>query len=128
MDSGYYPMGAEDDINAPWNYKEREGIVRCTAKAWFSVEREVDLETETTVVLGGLGKSYNVSQSEWEDVYSSDCCDPVELIRELASVIRKHVDANSLSEDESKRINHLIGEANGWSCEDWDLEILNEGL
>lgn len=128
MNSGYYPMGAEDDINAPWNEKERIGIVRCTAKVSYNVEREVDLETETIIVSRGCSEYCDVPQSEWENIYSAECFSPVDLIRELASVIKKHVDSKCLSEDESKQINNLIGEADGWSCEELDLEILNEYL
>lgn len=128
MSSGYYPLGAEDDSCAPFNDKERIGIVKCTAKAYYNVEREVDLETETTIVYRGFSESYDVPQSEWEDIYSAECLSPVDLIRELASVIKKHVDSKCLSEDESKRINNLIDEADGWSCEELDLEILNEYL
>ena len=123
MSSGNCPIGAECDSNAPWNEKEIKDIAKCTATVWFSVERKVELETEITIVPNSFGDSYHVPQSVWEGIYTEECLDPVELIRELVDVIKKHINPRSISKDETERINHLINESKGWTCDEWNFKV-----
>lgn len=110
-----YPNGA-DTSDAPWNEKEVEITAYCTATAQYCLKKEIELECPTTAVISGCDVCYSISNVEWEYIYESKCMPPDELIRKMANALECF--ANPIKENPSwEYTNTLIGEANGWECD-----------
>lgn len=117
-ESGYYPMGAENDPRAPWNEVEQEEVKR-ECLACFDVRRRLDVATSDYTQYGL--DDVDTSDVDWASEYADRHYDPVELISALKDVVRRWC-ADAIPSREKRRISRLLREAEGWELESMSVE------
>ena len=117
MESGYYPMGAENDPRAPWNEVENPETSR-ECEACFELRRTLELTTRSYSIFPLDGE--DTSDVDWKEEYESQRYTPVELIEGLADIVRRY--CVGLSRKDKARVRMMLRDAEGWETEDWSVE------
>ena len=118
----YYPAGAYDDPNAPWNEHENP-------------EREFDLEVcesvtrKATITTTGYGLYFDdeaghdyveTDNIEWEDEYNEQYWSIPELLDQMRALIEKWK-PESMSRGEKNLYQRIIDESNGWETDYFEV-------
>ena len=121
-ESAYYPAGAYNDPNAPWNQSEPP-------------ERDFDVTVRTTLVKDDIittsayqpeydeedGVTYaNTDDVDWKDEYHACCNTPLELICKFKECLEFMRD-NGIKW-KGNNLKSLIDECDGWKEEDLEVE------
>lgn len=123
--NGNYPSGADNSF-APWNDKEVDATAYCSANVWYGIQKDVELECQTTAVISGGRLCYSISEQEWEYINNNETMRPDVLIKEMADALKQYMDATK-ENPSFEEVEKLINEANGWTCDgDKNFEVLSE--
>jgi hypothetical protein len=122
----YYPAGAYDDPNAPYNEivpPERD----------FDVTVSQTLSKSTTLTTSKYlpevdeedGKVYtDTSDTDWKEVYNEEAYTPLQLIGKLKDILEEIVAKGQVSGYLLHTYKTLIEECEGW--EEDDYEVIEE--
>lgn len=125
-ESGYYPMGAEHDPDAPYNEIEPETIYR-RCRVEETMVRYVDVGTQAyEVEAGDYGniEDINTICVDWREEYADAHMSLEEVIEKMAGLL-KEWKPKDMTEAEEKDFASLLDEADGWKSselwveEDW---------
>ena len=122
----YYPAGAYDDPNAPYNEvipPERD----------FDVTISQTLSKRTTLTTSNYlpevdeedGKVYtDTSDTDWKEVYNEEAYTPLQLIGKLKDILEEIVAKGQVNGHLLHTYKTLIEECEGW--EEDDYEVIEE--
>ena len=128
----YYPAGAYDDPNAPWNehepdVKEFDCSVSVTLAQVLPIgtqnyteyppEREADDEGGYITIPGGI----DTDDVDWREEYEAQCMQLDVLLETMADYLERIANGEQLDARERKTIPQLVMEARGWNVDDIDV-------
>lgn len=124
-ENGYYPMGAENDPNAPWNErhnerKEFDVCVHQTLSKSDSVLSEDYIETAEKDEDGYFASDIDTSNIDFQDCWLSQNYGIDQLLKELERYVTKEFE--SITEDNREnrqRRRHLKDVLR--SCQGWEV-------
>ena len=135
MSSGYYPAGAENDPNAPYNQVtpnhvdvDVEACYTLTRKAVVSTinyeaEDWDDWDCSDGEVQHIGGTDYDFSNTNFIDEFENDFHTPLELFEELKIRVESELellfDKSTLT---AKKLQRLLKSCENWSIEDKSVE------
>lgn len=127
MESGYYPPGAENDPNAPYNQIDNDPrSFEVSVVTTLSKNTSVETSDYTQCVdedEDGKHLYYEFDNVCWNAEYEQQHRSVLELLGVLREELQNKLERTT-DPSEVRRINYLISECEGWG-ED-DLEIIHE--
>ena len=124
-DRDYYPAGAYNDPNAPYNDVPTEPyefdcIITQTVQKYVGVETEsynMEIDEED-------GRVYRESDgADWDEEYGKQHLDITELLEALQGLAKEKLEkCKDISISEKNRLNRLIEEADGWESNKKSVE------
>lgn len=129
MSSGYYPAGAENDPNAPYNEREPESVER-DCEVTETLTRTVPVSTQMYTIYppepwNGINcEEYDFDCTDWEDEYKSQYLPVPALIKKMRELLDKWKPQEMSHAD--KRLYSTIVEntAEEWDVYDLDVTML----
>jgi hypothetical protein len=118
-ESGYYPMGAEFDPNAPWNESEPDEVTR-DCSVWTAVTKTMSIPT-TNYVAYDPYDGPDLSDVNWGDEFETRCRDIPEILHDLCELVRKYAPVR-VSKAEARYIRELLEDADGWETDEIHVE------
>ena len=117
-DSDYYPAGAYNDPNAPYN----EVVI---SEEEFDVEVVVTMAKTTIVVTDDYNPQYDeedgywkdTDNTDWNEAYKSSCFTIPQMLDELHKFLDRELKRDDLSISERVRYKNMLSD-----CEDWEME------
>ena len=124
-DSDYYPAGAYNDPNAPYNQSEPQ-------ETDFDVNVRTTLQKDTTIWTSDYNPEYddetgriyyNTDETNWVDAYKDACYTPLELI-ELFKECLEFLKENNIrwGNKMDYQIKELIENCEGWNEEEFEVD------
>ena len=134
MESGYYPLGAEHDPNAPYNQVDPPEM-EFKVTATFSVDKEVTVRTSDYVTEedwdDDMGKceSIDTSDTDWIAAYQEQhesienlLCAFKELLDEHITTMINDMQCHiEIDKARLKRFQYLKSECEGWVTHDFEV-------
>ena len=134
MESGYYPLGAEHDPNAPYNQVDPPEM-EFTVTATFSVDKEVTVKTSDYVAEedwdDDMGKceSIDTSDTDWIAVYQEQHESIEDLLCAFKELLDEHITTMiddmqchiEIDKARLKRFQYLKSECEGWVTHDFEV-------
>ena len=126
-DKDYYPAGAYNDPDAPYNETEPPSIER-TCEVVETISRTVDVSTTNYVYYppepwNGIGAEYNIDNVDWYDEYNEQYLSLVDLIDNMRKLLMK-LDGKTLSRHERHLLNQVLKESKGWEEVETDVNLM----
>ncbi len=121
-ESGYYPMGAEHDLSAPYNQKEPPPITQeCSVRQ--TMYKTVELETTNyNVVKGEDGcAEYELGEIDWVDEFVKQHMTIQNLLIELKKYV-EHDLSMSQTGRQRYRLKWILQEIAEWNFENIEVE------
>lgn len=137
MSSGYYPAGAEDDPNAPYNQVTPDPV-NVDVEVCYTLSRKATVSTRNYEAedwddwdysdgevqhIGGT--DYDFSNTNFIDEFENDFYTPLELFEELKIRVESELEL-ILTPDKStltaKKLQRLLKSCEHWSIEDKRVE------
>lgn len=125
----YYPAGAYDDPNAPYNQSEPPAIER-TCEVVETISRTVEISTTNYTYYppepwnGIYSAEYDTENVNWHEEYNEQYLSLVDLISNMRDLLSK-LDNNVLSRHEQHLLKQVLKESEGWEAVDTDVTIDN---
>lgn len=121
----YYPLGACDDSQAPYNEislpeKKFDVCIYQTLRKDTTVETD-DFEAEFYDAEDGYVK-VSTQYTNWDMAYQDCHMDIVDLLRELKRFVEDEIKVTDESSNRMKRLKYLLEECQGWILEDTSIE------
>ena len=134
MESGYYPLGAEHDPNAPYNQVDPPEM-EFKVTATFSVDKEVTVRTSDYVVEedwdDDMGKceSIDTSDTNWIAAYQEQHESIEDLLCAFKELLDEHITTMindmqchiEIDKARLKRFQYLKSECEGWVTHDFEV-------
>ena len=134
MESGYYPLGAEHDPNAPYNQVDPPEI-EFKVTATFSVDKEVTVKTSDYVTEedwdDDMGKceSIDTSDTDWIAAYQEQHESIEDLLCAFKELLDEHITTMiddmqchiEIDKARLKRFQYLKSECEGWVTHDFEV-------
>ena len=134
MESGYYPLGAEHDPNAPYNQVDLPEM-EFKVTATFSVDKEVTVRTSDYVVEedwdDDMGKceSIDTSDTNWIATYQEQHESIEDLLCAFKELLDEHITTMindmqchiEIDKARLKRFQYLKSECEGWVTHDFEV-------
>ena len=134
MESGYYPLGAEHDPNAPYNQVDPPEI-EFKVTATFSVDKEVTVRTSDYVTEedwdDDMGKceSIDTSDTNWIAAYQEQHESIEDLLCAFKELLDEHITTMindmqchiEIDKARLKRFQYLKSECEGWVTHDFEV-------
>ena len=134
MESGYYPLGAEHDPNAPYNQVDPPEI-EFKVTATFSVDKEVTVRTSDYVTEedwdDDIGKceSIDTSDTNWIAAYQEQHESIEDLLCAFKELLDEHITTMindmqchiEIDKARLKRFQYLKSECEGWVTHDFEV-------
>lgn len=122
--SGYYPPGAEFDLNAPYNQTELpEREFNVTISQTLSKTVTVltnDYSLEVNCGEDGIYEVCDTSDTAWKKAYEDNFHTPVQLIKILKLVLEENKKKGIVFKTEGYT-NDLIEECEDWCVDDYEI-------
>ena len=128
-DRDYYPAGAYDDPNAPYNsidVPEKDFEVTCSQTLSKSA-----IVTTDNYIPGGYGVDEDggyqdpddTSDTCWADEYhDNDHYTPLQLIELFKAHLEEELKSDAVAKEKISKYKHLISECEDWSEDETDYE------
>ena len=123
-ESGYYPPGAEFDLNAPYNQIENpeeefnvtisQTLSKNTTVFTSNYDLEIDYDED-----GGY-RNIDTSNTPWKDVYEDECHTPEQLIRLFKTFLEENKNKGFVFRSPGFT-DSLIEECDGWCVDDYEI-------
>ena len=114
IESGYYPIGAQYDKDAPWNEKDppiknfEVCISQTLSKTVKVVTNKYRLENE------GAELFIDTKDTDWKEIYNEEHYTPIELINKFKEfLVGLHIDPIA-TPNEYLKYKKLISECENW--------------
>ena len=134
MESGYYPLGAEHDPNAPYNQVDPPEM-EFKVTATFSVDKEVTVRTSDYVTEedwdDDMGKyeSIDTSNTNWIAAYQEQHESIEDLLCAFKELLDEHITTMindmqchiEIDKARLKRFQYLKSECEGWVTHDFEV-------
>ena len=134
MESGYYPLGAEHDPNAPYNQVDPPEM-EFKVTATFSVDKEVTVRTSDYVAEedwdDDMGKceSIDTSDTNWIAAYQEQHESIEDLLCAFKELLDEHITTMiddmkchiEIDKARLKRFQYLKSECEGWVTYDFEV-------
>lgn len=134
MESGYYPLGAEHDPNAPYNQVDLPEM-EFKVTATFSVDKEVTVRTSDYVTEedwdDDMGKceSIDTSDTNWIAAYQEQHESIEDLLCAFKELLDEHITTMindmqchiEIDKARLKRFQYLKSECEGWVTHDFEV-------
>lgn len=134
MESGYYPLGAEHDPNAPYNQVDPPEM-EFKVTATFSVDKEVTVRTSDYVTEedwdDDMGKceSIDTSDTNWIAAYQEQHESIEDLLCAFKELLDEHITTMiddmqchiEIDKARLKRFQYLKSECEGWVTHDFEV-------
>ena len=134
MESGYYPLGAEHDPNAPYNQVDLPEM-EFKVTATFSVDKEVTVRTSDYVTEedwdDDMGKceSIDTSDTNWIAAYQEQHESIEDLLCAFKELLNEHITTMindmqchiEIDKARLKRFQYLKSECEGWVTHDFEV-------
>lgn len=134
MESGYYPLGAEHDPNAPYNQVDLPKM-EFKVTATFSVDKEVTVKTSDYVTEedwdDDMGKceSIDTSDTDWIAAYQEQHESIEDLLCAFKELLDEHITTMindmqchiEIDKARLKRFQYLKSECEGWVTHDFEV-------
>lgn len=121
-DSDYYPAGAYNDPNAPYNWPENDPKpFDCFVSQTLSKTSEVYTDQYIAEDDGEGYVDYDLCEVDWVNEYhENDHYTPIQLIELYKKELETKLELAE-SKKEKKWIEHMIEECNGWTEDDYEM-------
>lgn len=134
MESGYYPLGAEHDPNAPYNQVDPPEM-EFKVTATFSVDKEVTVRTSDYIAEedwdDDMGKceSIDTSDTNWIAAYQEQHESIEDLLCAFKELLDEHITTMiddmqchiEIDKTRLKRFQYLKSECEGWVTHDFEV-------
>lgn len=134
MESGYYPLGAEHDPNAPYNQVDLPEM-EFKVTATFSVDKEVTVRTSDYIAEedwdDDMGKyeSIDTSDTNWIAAYQEQHESIEDLLCAFKELLDEHITTMindmqchiEIDKVRLKRFQYLKSECEGWVTHDFEV-------
>ncbi len=125
MESGYYPMGAEHDPNAPYNEpspnKYRD--FKCTVTATIAKD-DMDITSNDYVVCDEKDEDGTpiheiiTDNIEWDKDYLAGGYSIIDLLDELRKYVEHDISMTGINTSKGRHLQRLLHACQGWYIED----------
>lgn len=121
-ESGYYPIGAEFDSNAPYN----EPLI---PKKEFSVTISQTLSKDVTVTTNSYAPeveddgsiSANTENTDWKEVYENHHFKIQDLLAELSNYVTEDLKSTLPNTGKGRYLKRLLEACNGWIEDEYEV-------
>ena len=134
MESGYYPLGAEHDPNAPYNQVDPSEM-EFKVTATFSIDKEVTVRTSDYIAEedwdDDMGKceSIDTSDTDWIAAYQEQHESIEDLLCAFKELLDEHITTMindmqchiEIDKARLKRFQYLKSECEGWVTHDFEV-------
>ena len=121
----YYPAGAYNDHNAPYNEVDAPEIeVRCDVSITMS-KKETPVFTDNYINNGDeYGDEYEVldSYSELAERYNDQHYSLTELLEELAKYIKNDLCSPTIPNSRKRQLREMLGDIEGWDVDSVEVD------
>lgn len=123
----YYPAGAYDDPDAPYNQSEPPAIER-TCEVVETISRTVEVSTTNYAYYppepwnGIYSGEYDTENVDWQEEYDEQYLSLVGLIANMRDLLLK-LDTNTLSRHERHLLKRVLEESEGWEEVETDVTL-----
>lgn len=120
----YYPAGAYDDPNAPYNQSDNDPK-EFECKATITLEADVLVETDQYqqyVDCEDGSTYYEFDGVDWEDEYSKSCISIPEMLNELKNYVESDLALAGKNTGRGRYLQRLLDACQGWKVVETEIE------
>ena len=115
-DRDYYPAGAYNDTNAPYNKKEQDPVA-FERRVDIVLTKYMDIETADYT---SDEDGYDTGQVNWHEEYRDSHIPFTDMLDELAKYIEGEL-AGGCTIERRRHLRDMLSECRGWSTESIDI-------